>query len=77
MQDLRKVRTCVKAAMRNLPDHPVNAATWLKKIIGVYDDFPNVYRMTNIIKFGTYHFFNYVQKLLDIPQCGEYYACYS
>ena len=31
MQDLRKARTCVKAALKNLPKHPVNAADWLDR----------------------------------------------
>jgi hypothetical protein len=34
----------------------------------------NVYRMTYILIFGTYHFLNYVQKPLDILLCGKYYA---
>jgi len=29
MRDLRKIRTCIKAALRNLPNSPINAATWL------------------------------------------------
>ena len=31
MQDLRKARTCVKAALKNLPGRPVNAARWLDR----------------------------------------------
>jgi DNA-binding NarL/FixJ family response regulator len=38
MQDLRKVRTCVKAALRNLPDHPVNCATWLDRAEEILDE---------------------------------------
>ena len=30
--------------------------------------------MTDILKFATYHFFNYIRKLLDIPLCGKYYS---
>jgi hypothetical protein len=37
MEDLRKVRTCIKAALRNLPDHPVSAATWLDRAEEILD----------------------------------------
>jgi hypothetical protein len=38
MQDLQKVKTCLKAALKNLPDHPINAATWLDKAEEIVDE---------------------------------------